>query len=444
MGKHSCLRRTLSLLMMIAATKVAGGQTPVELHCDQLVTSIKDTMAIAKSCDLYSIKCATKVLEKLDDPDQLVRTCFMAGYPKPEGLPDIDAETLAILKRIHAIHGWPKISVFGAAAAQAAFDVTQHADSDVEWQRKVLPDIEAEAVSDVNLLTNWAYLVDRVAVNSGSDQTYGTQGGCHGPIWRPRRVSQPDKLDERRKQVFLEAQADYERVFVDRGLCKSGPGDIPQLTAWLRENPGDASAYESRAQIHLKAGELVQAALDFSKAIELDPMLEAAFRGRATVHKATGDATSAASDLGQAERAQKQRLAAKPKAAFIGAQLVPVTQERANKENLKEPKGAMILSLVKDAPGAAAGLQAGDIIVAINDREVRGTAIAYGYLASRTPGDVVSLQLRRNGGELLVAVTMVARPEASTERRGSLFERLELGQAGASGERLCLPTKTAP
>ena len=58
--------------------------------------------------------------------------------------------------------------------------------------------------------TNYAYLIDRVAVNTGREQRYGTQGGCSAAhIWSPKPMEVPSEVDRRRAEVGLPPLPDY-------------------------------------------------------------------------------------------------------------------------------------------------------------------------------------------------------------------------------------------
>ena len=53
---------------------------------------------------------------------------------------------------------------------------------------------------------NW----DRVRVNAGQPQLYGTQFTAIGGEFGPGSIEDPQRLDERRAQAGLEPFADYE------------------------------------------------------------------------------------------------------------------------------------------------------------------------------------------------------------------------------------------
>jgi len=62
-----------------------------------------------------------------------------------------------------------------------------------------------------------AYLTDRVRVNEGREQVFGTQmGGFEGGVPVPRPIEDRQGLDERRAEVGLEPFDGYVRRFAKR------------------------------------------------------------------------------------------------------------------------------------------------------------------------------------------------------------------------------------
>lgn len=148
----------------------------------------------------------------------------------PNTLNGVDAEALWIarmpeirprviensewLKRVLDRIGWFDISRFGTSASQAAWLLIQHSDHDPAFQRAMIERLRAKVAAGEAQPRSLAYLVDRVAVNAGQLQTYGTQGRCAGPgDWQPRALVDPASLDARRAAVGLEAIAAYRARF---------------------------------------------------------------------------------------------------------------------------------------------------------------------------------------------------------------------------------------
>jgi hypothetical protein len=121
-----------------------------------------------------------------------------------------DRERADRLTEIVAEHGWPTHSMVGTDGGTAAWLIAQHADFDVEYQEQMLELLTAAVDADEADASEMAYLVDRVAVNNGEPQVYGTQiGGCgtDGPV--PGEIADEATVDDRRAEVDLAPLADY-------------------------------------------------------------------------------------------------------------------------------------------------------------------------------------------------------------------------------------------
>lgn len=87
----------------------------------------------------------------------------------------LDMQNQNLLRKIIAQHGWPGKKLVGYHGSNAAFLIAQHADTDTVFQRECLGYIrEAYYRHDVNA-ADYAYIIDRVRVNSGRLQLFGTQ-----------------------------------------------------------------------------------------------------------------------------------------------------------------------------------------------------------------------------------------------------------------------------
>lgn len=150
----------------------------------------------------------------IDVPADL-RTPFLTLFSARQGR--VQRANAAWLKRVLVRIGWFDVSRYGAEASQAAWLIVQHADFDPAWQKEMLAAL-APRVARGDMQGNYyAYLVDRVAVNAGQAQTYGTQGHCVAAGgWQPLQVAEPERLNERRRSVGLEPIAAYRARFTCR------------------------------------------------------------------------------------------------------------------------------------------------------------------------------------------------------------------------------------
>jgi hypothetical protein len=124
---------------------------------------------------------------------------------------------------------WPGWRLVGADGAEAAWLVAQSAIEDVGLQRRCLDMLEvAVACGDADPV-HLAYLADRVRMNDGRDQLYGSQFvlGDHGQL-EPWPVDDPAAVDARRARLGLppfsvHAAAMRARWEEQRALYEGGP-----------------------------------------------------------------------------------------------------------------------------------------------------------------------------------------------------------------------------
>ena len=120
----------------------------------------------------------------------------------------VDADNTARLKEIIAEHGWPGSSLVGEDGACAAFLIAQHADLEPAFQQRCLKLMQNSAPGEVSP-GDIAYLTDRVRVNTGQPQLYGTQFWIQGGSLVPRPIEEPELLDARRAASGLIPMSDY-------------------------------------------------------------------------------------------------------------------------------------------------------------------------------------------------------------------------------------------
>lgn len=82
--------------------------------------------------------------------------------------------------------------------------------------------------------------------------------------------------------------------------------------------------------------------------------------------------------------------------AFIGAQTAEVTEEVAEKEGLKDLNGVFVESITKGSTADNAGLESGDVIVALNSRAVNNKSSFDELMSALSPGDQVAVEFKRN------------------------------------------------
>lgn len=102
------------------------------------------------------------------------------------------------LQKLVDKYGYPTEELVGEEALAAAWLLVQHQDYNLDLQKEFLENCD---FSD----KNYAYLYDRVAINSGEKQRYGTQfkRDEDGKL-TPRETEDPENVDKRREEKGLE------------------------------------------------------------------------------------------------------------------------------------------------------------------------------------------------------------------------------------------------
>ena len=79
------------------------------------------------------------------------------------------------LEQILNQYGYPGYDVLGKSTSYLFWVMVQHADHDPEFQKRVLYLRRAEVEANNTDARDYAYLTDRVQINTGEEQIYGTQ-----------------------------------------------------------------------------------------------------------------------------------------------------------------------------------------------------------------------------------------------------------------------------
>ena len=115
------------------------------------------------------------------------------------------------LREIINEYGFPGFNLVGEDYSNSFWNIIQHQDNNIEFQKEVLEKMKIECERNNASKLYYAYLVDRVKVNSGELQIYGTQMqlNADSSSYEPKPVIELEKLDERRKEVGLVSISEY-------------------------------------------------------------------------------------------------------------------------------------------------------------------------------------------------------------------------------------------
>jgi serine protease Do len=101
---------------------------------------------------------------------------------------------------------------------------------------------------------------------------------------------------------------------------------------------------------------------------------------------------------------------------WIGVQIQPVTQDIADSLGLKKAEGALVAEPQANSPAAKAGIEAGDVITAVNGDRVKDARDLAKKIGSLAPKATVKLSVLQTGSEKTVNLTLGELPNAKEAR----------------------------
>lgn len=127
---------------------------------------------------------------------------------------DVYRRNATQLRKIISSHGWPVVSKVGTKASRSAWLIVQHADHDVRFQKrclKLMKDIDSRTPGDV-AKESIAFLTDRILVNEGKRQLFGTQFHFDKKgEFQPFPIQDRKNLNARRKKFNLRRFIKYSK-----------------------------------------------------------------------------------------------------------------------------------------------------------------------------------------------------------------------------------------
>ena len=136
----------------------------------------------------------------------------------------MDKQLTAKLLKMVPPKGWFLQSVYGRQGAGAAFLIIQH--SELEHWRRFVPILEPLVATGEVEGQSYGLMYDRLAINEGRPQRYGTQMTCVDGRWVIDRenLEDPENAEARRRAMgFPWTLAEYEARFADYPACTPRP-----------------------------------------------------------------------------------------------------------------------------------------------------------------------------------------------------------------------------
>ena len=91
---------------------------------------------------------------------------------------------------------------------------------------------------------------------------------------------------------------------------------------------------------------------------------------------------------------------------WIGVGIQDVDENTAKALGLKDANGALVGSVMEGEPASKAGMKDGDIIVAVDNKEIEDAAALLRVIADKTPGSKASIKVWRDGKTTELTVTL--------------------------------------
>ncbi|THD77298.1 MAG: hypothetical protein E7812_15255 [Phenylobacterium sp.] len=129
----------------------------------------------------------------------------------------IDAENEKTLLAMLPPEGWFSISRYGPQASTAAFLIVQH--SDAALRRRFVPIMESLAAKGEVAKGEYALMYDRLALEEGRPQRYGSQMTCKDGRLVLDATEDPEHLDARRAAMDLPPEKDNLAIFAAYPPC---------------------------------------------------------------------------------------------------------------------------------------------------------------------------------------------------------------------------------
>jgi len=114
---------------------------------------------------------------------------------------------------------------------------------------------------------------------------------------------------------------------------------------------------------------------------------------------------------------------------WIGVQIQPVTKDIADSLGLKKAEGALVAEPQPNSPAVKAGIEAGDVITAVNGKEVKDARDLAKMVGSMQPKTEVKLSVLHKGSEKTISLSL---GELPNEKIASNEPSNQNGQSGGT------------
>jgi len=191
----------------------------IETFIDLTRAALRDS-----ACPGQRRVCLAGRIEAVVEADQMLRTANACGALLPleqgacnRGLVRLSLEIQRLgreeLVTALSSQDWIDAVAWGPFIEGDAFLLAQHLDDDPAFQNWILARLKIAMQSGRADPVRYAYLSDRIEVNAGHAQSYGTQGECVTTdgkgTWRPMPIRDVDKIEARRAAMNMRPFSTY-------------------------------------------------------------------------------------------------------------------------------------------------------------------------------------------------------------------------------------------
>lgn len=108
---------------------------------------------------------------------------------------------------------------------------------------------------------------------------------------------------------------------------------------------------------------------------------------------------------------------------WIGVSIQDMDENTAKALGMKEPSGALVGSVMENEPAAKGGVQDGDVIIAVDKKDVEDAAALLRAIADKAPGSTAVLTVWRDGKNFDLKVTLGERKSGQSDSRPGMGQK---------------------